>query len=215
LVAPLVTVDGDPPHWLDHTLIDLAQERVKEVSINPADGPGYTVTRATKDQSDFTVTGIPKGRELSNPAAADPMAGSLGSLTLDDVRPAASTTTAPTASPAPSPAVSPAPSTAVSHAAFKTFDGLDIEVSGHKDGTHTLISLTPHSNTPATQPEAQAIEARTKGWEFEIPTYKYDALFAPLENLLKKPEPAASSSKTAKGGKTPKPPATANPATSP
>jgi len=63
-----------------------------------------------------------------------------------------------------------------------------------------MISITPASTAQATEAEAKALEARLKGWEFEIPSYKYDGMFRSLEDLLEKPpEPAA------KGGK--KPPA--------
>jgi hypothetical protein len=187
LAAPLITLDADPRRWLDHTLIDIAQDRIKEVAVKPADGPGYTATRASKDQADFTVAEIPKGRKLSNPAAADPIAGSLGGVSLDDVQ--------------HTPASAP---TGISHAVFSTFDGLKIEVAGHKEGTKTLVSFTPTSTAQATEAEAKSLEARLKGWEFEIPSYKYDSMFRALEDLLEKPpEPAA------KGGK--KPPTAAAP----
>jgi len=183
LAAPLITVDADPRRWLDHSLIDIAQERMKEIAVKPAQGPAYTASRTSKDQPDYTVAEIPKGRELSSPAAADPIAGSLGSLSLDDVQHA--------------PAAAPA---GVSHAIFKTFDGLEIDVAGRKDGTRTLIALAPRSSAKETEAEAQALEARLKGWEFEIPSYKYDGMFRPLEDLLKKPpEPPAKGAKT--GGK--------------
>jgi hypothetical protein len=179
--APLITVDADPRRWLDHTLIDIPQDRIKEIAVKPADGPGYTATRPNKDQSDFTVAEIPKGRKLSSPAAADPIAGSLGSVSLDDVQ--------------HSPTV---PATGSAHAVFSTFDGLKIDVAGHKEGTKTLVSFTPTSTAPATEAEAKALAARLKGWDFEIPSYKYDGMFRSLEDLLEKlPEPAA------KGGKKP------------
>jgi hypothetical protein len=181
LAAPLITVDADPRRWLDHTLIDVPQDRIKEVSVKPAQGPGYTATRASKDQADFTVAEVPKGRELSSPAAADPIAGSLGAVSLDDVR------HAPAAG---------SPPVALSHAIFRTFDGLEIDVAGHKDGNATFVSFTPRSTAKESQTEAQTLESRLKGWEFEVPSYKYDGMFRPLEDLLKKPpEPAA------KGGK--------------
>jgi Domain of unknown function (DUF4340) len=181
LAAPLLTVDADPRRWLDHTLIDIPQDRIKEIAVKPAEGLGYTATRANKDQSDFTVAEVPKGRKLSSPAAADPIAGSLAGVSLDDVQHAP-----------------PAPPAGVSHAVFSTFDGLKIDVAGRKEGTKTLVSLTPASTTPATEAEAKTLDARLKGWEFEIPSYKYDGMFRPLEDLLEKPpEPAA------KGGKKP------------
>jgi hypothetical protein len=180
LVAPGITIDADPRRWLDQTLIDIPQERIQQIAVKPAAGPGYTASRPNKEQSDFTVADIPKGRKLSSPAAADAIAGSLGSVTLDDVQ------HAPT----------DASATDVSHAVFSTFDGLKIDVAGHKEGTKTMVSLTSISTTPATEAEAKTLAARLNGWEFEIPSYKYDGLFRPLEDLLEKPpEPAA------KGGK--------------
>jgi hypothetical protein len=79
---------------------------------------------------------------------------------------------------------------------FNTFDGLSIDVAGRKDGTRTLVSFTPGSTAKETEAEAQTLAARLKGWEFEIPSYKYDGLFRPLDDLLKKlPEPAAKGAK--------------------
>jgi hypothetical protein len=44
---------------------------------------------------------------------------------------------------------------------------------------------------PADQ-TAKRLASRSKGLEFEIPLYKYESIFKPLEELLeKKPEPAA------------------------
>jgi len=187
LATPLVSVDGDPRHWLDHALLDIAQERIQQIAIRPAQGPAYTAHRDKKEQSDFEVTGVPKGRELSSPAAADPIAGSLAGLTLDDVRRATDT--------------APAPAAAVPHATFRTFDGLEVEVTGHKDGDKSLVRLAPRSTTKETEAEARSLAERLQGWEFELPSYKYDGMFRPLEDLLKKlPEPPAKPAKPAQDG---------------
>ena len=183
LAAPLITLDADPRRWLDRTLIDIPQDRIKEFAVKPAEGAGFSASRPNKDQADFTVAEVPKGRELSNPAAADPIAGSLGGVSLDDVQHAP-----------------PTPPAGVSHVVFSTFDGLKIDVAGRKDGARTLISLTPTSTAKETEAEAKTLAARLTGWEFEIPSYKYDGLFRPLDDLLKKPpEPAAKGAKGAKG----------------
>ena len=34
---------------------------------------------------------------------------------------------------------------------------------------------------------AEQLAARVTGWEFEIPDYKYNSMFTPLEELLRKP----------------------------
>ena len=185
LAAPLIAPDADPRRWLDHTLVDIPQDRIKEIAVKPAKGPGYTASRANKDQSDFAVAEVPKGRELSSPAAADPIAGSLAGVSLDDVQHA--------------PATPPAD---VSHAAFNTFDGLKIDVAGRKDGSKTLVSFAPSSTAKETEAEAKTLAARLNGWEFEIPSYKYDGMFRPLDDLLKKlPEPPAKGAKGKPGDK--------------
>ena len=189
LAAPMLTVESDPRRWLDHTLVDISQERIKEMSVKPADGAAYTAARDKKETSDFAVTPLPKGRELSSPAAADPIAGSLASLSLDDVQRAPA-----------------APTGKVSHTVFRTFDGLELDVAGRKDGTKTLISITARSTAHESEAEARTLQTRLQGWEFEIPSYKFDGMFRPLEDLLKKPEPPAkpgAKSGKAKGAITP------------
>jgi hypothetical protein len=188
LAAPSLSVDADPKRWLDHTLIDIHQERVKEIEEKPADGPSYTASREKKEQTDFSVSSIPKGRELSSPVAADPIAGSLGSMTFDDVHKAS------------------APADAkVSHVIYRTFDGLEIDIAGRKDGARDLIAFTVRSTAKETADEAQKLIAQLQGWEYELPSYKYDGIFQSLESLLKPVEAPKKADKAGgdkvKGGK--------------
>jgi Domain of unknown function (DUF4340) len=180
LAAPSLTVEADPKRWLDHTLLDIPQDRIKEIEQKPSEGPAFKASREKKEQSDFTVSNIPKGRELSNPAAADSMAGALGGLTLDDVRKAGG-----------------AGDAKLSHAIFRTFDGLELDVAGRKDGTHDLISVTAHSTAKETADQAQKLTAQLQGWEYEIPSYKYDTIFTSLDSLLKPVEPPKKADKAA------------------
>ena len=72
---------------------------------------------------------------------------------------------------------------------FRTFDGLEVELTGRKDGTRSLITVSARSDDAQTGKEAQQLGTRLAGWEFQIPDYKYAAIFTPLEELLK-PLPA-------------------------
>lgn len=190
LAAPLLSVDADPKGWLDRTLVDIPLERVREVAEKPARGPAYVASREKKAQSNFTVGPLPKGRALTGPGAAEPLAAALASLTLDDVR-----------------KVTGASDAALAHAVFSTFDGLQLELSGRQDGTHDLVLISARSSAKESATEADKLNARLNGWEFEIPDYKYGAIFTPLEELLQKPpEPAK------KGGAAAKKTATAHPA---
>ncbi len=185
LAAPLLTVDADPKGWLERTLIDLPGDRVREVEEKPAEGPSFTVTRDKKEQTNFSVTPLPKGRELNFAGAADPIASALSSVSLDDAAKAAS---------------SPDPKAA--QALYRTFDGLEVDLAGHKDGTRSLVTLSARSTAKDAEAEAQRLNARFGGWEFEIPGYKYTAIFRPLEELLKKPpEPVKKADKTPAPGK--------------
>jgi len=186
LAAPLLTVDSDPKGWLEKTLLDVPVARVRQVEEHPTQGPAFTAAREKKEQNDFTVSPLPKGRELTSAAAAEPITTALGSLTLDDVRKADAKTDPPAA-----------------RALYRTFDGLEVEVTGHKDGTRSLIAISARSTSKDTAAEAEQLTARLSGWEFEVPDYKYNVMFSPLEDLLRKP-PQPAKKTTAAAAKPPK-----------
>ena len=155
---------------------------MREVDEQPAQGASYSASRDKKEQATFTVSPLPKGRQLTGPAAADGLAAALNALALDDVRKAASHADAPR-----------------SRAVFHTFDGLEVDLAGRKDGTHSLVAISARSTAAPSAAEAQELDARFKGWEFEIPDYKYTAIFSPLDELLQKPAEPVKKTATAKG----------------
>lgn len=205
LATPIIQADADPKRWLDTSLVDIPESRVKEVEVFPASGPSFRVTREKKEQSDFTVPAIPKGRELQTPSAANPVATNLTLLTLTDVRKAPGATDGASAQAGAAAAQTP-------RAIFRTFDGLEIQVTGQVEGDRRLISLAPRSTATESADEARKLAARVKGWQFEIPNYKYDALFRPLEEMLLKPEPKAAAPISGVKGKLPAGLGTKNPA---
>lgn len=186
LARPQLMVDASPRRWLDTTLIDVDAARVQRVEVTPASGPAYVAIREHPGAADLRIESLPKGRELSGPGIATALASGLDDLALDDVR-------------AADPAAAPGPL----HARVSTFDGLVVELTGHKDGTHGLVTIvarhddalarrfadpvktaSPHT-APDVGKEAAAIAARTRGWQFELPGWKFDAIFRPLEEMLK------------------------------
>jgi Domain of unknown function (DUF4340) len=194
LAAPLLSVDADPKGWLERALVDIPLERVREVTEKPAQGPSYSASRVKKEDSSFTVSPLPKGRALTGPGAAEPLAGALAALTLDDVR-----------------KVTGAADATLAHAVFSTFDGLQIELSGRKDGTHDLVLISARSSAKESATEADKLNARLAGWEFEIPDYKYNLIFTPLEELLQKPPEPVKKPATAKKAATSHPDAASPP----
>jgi Domain of unknown function (DUF4340) len=173
LASPLVQVDADPKLWLDPTIVNIARDRVSAIDERPAKGPDFSVSRAKKSQADFAVVGVPRARKLTGPDAADAMGSALSNLTLIDVRKAAG-----------------APSGAgVSHAVFRTFGGLEIDLSGYEDGKTHYLDLSARALSKPAAAEAAEINSRVQGWDYQIPGYRYDEIFQSLEGLLQ-PLPA-------------------------
>ena len=162
LAAPLLSVDADPKAWLEQRSSICRQRACARSRRSPRRVPAFSASRDKKDDSNFTVGPLPKGRALTGPGAAQPLAGALSSLTLDDVHKAGGA------------------DAQAAHALFRTFDGLEVDVAGRKDGTHSLVTISARSTAPETAAEAQKLNARVGGWEFEIPDYKYTAIFTPL-----------------------------------
>lgn len=83
-----LVVDKVTANWLRRDLVDLPSSRIAAVEITTE---GKTL-RAFKDDPsapDYQVANLPKGRELSSPAAANGLASVLSGLRFDDVLPAA------------------------------------------------------------------------------------------------------------------------------
>ena len=235
LVEPAISVDPDQKRWIDRQLTDIRGDAVHDISVKPANGPAYLLTRAERGATDLVMSPLPKGRKPAG-MALNGQADALTAFHFDDMRPLAAT---------------PA---AVDRATFRTFDGQVIEFTGHKEADKAYVSVTatrdpalaaqfpaPAPEKPAAAPaapgatapmatppatvepakpadqSAERLAARVKGQEFEIPLYKYESIFKPQEDLLEKPPappakaaPPAKPAAPAAAGKpvkAPKPPA--------
>jgi hypothetical protein len=173
LAAPLVMAEAEPAQWLEPIILDLHRAQVRRIEERPWGGPSYVIERAKPGDADFRVIGIPPGRKLSSPGAADPVASALSNLTLSDVQ--RTTTTPKDAHPA--------------RAVFTTFDGLTVTVSGYQlaKGDRHYIELTASSSGPKAAAAAGRINARTQGWQYRIPGYSYQQIFQSLAGLLQPP----------------------------
>ena len=169
LASPLILVDASPTQWLDPTILDIAHTRISQIEERPAKGFAFSVSRAKKAQADFIVHDIPRGRELTGADAADSMGSALSNLTLTDVRKAAA----------------PPRGTALSHAVFRTFGGLGIDISGYEQAKHHYIDVSAYATQKSADAEAQQINSRLHGWDYQIPGYRYDEVFQSMDGLLK------------------------------
>lgn len=215
LVNKDIDTSASADQWLRKSIVDVSADRVQSAEVTVAGAKPYAAVKKSRADADFTVEGLPKGKKLSSPSAADSFATALAGLTLSDVQSASAMSSEPAA-----------------RATIKTFDGLVAEASGWKQDEKRYIALKTSYDSaqaerfkvatatdekadkkagsaansegappaaekaPAAEPtkpaapnveeEASKTNAQLTGWVYEIPTYKYDAIFKPLDELIKK-----------------------------
>ena len=195
LATPFITVDPDQKRWIDRLLVDIPGTNVHDVAAKVAGG-SYVLTRAKRGDVDLSVSPVPKGRKPVTSMSLGTQLEALAGFNFDDVHEAK----APPATPADS-------------ATYRTFDGQVIEFTGRREGDKAFVAIAAHRDpalaaqfvekpvaTPAVAKPAEPapadktvekLDSRSKGVEFEIPVYKYEAIFRKPDELFEKPEPAA------------------------
>jgi hypothetical protein len=211
LVDTQIDNSSTPKDWLRKSILDVSADRIQSATITTPNAKPYSATKAARADANFAVEGLPKGKELSSPTAANGLATALAGLTLSDVEPANAFSAKPEA-----------------QATFRTFDGLVIELDGwSRDDKRFIAARAQHDaalaerfKLPAAESKDEAAkqensneaskdqqkkaeeptkdaakpnvaeEAKTTGdkltgWVFEIPDYKYDSIFKPLQEMLK------------------------------
>jgi hypothetical protein len=194
LVSQIIEAPASVDAWLSKDIFSIAADRIQSATIKADAATFYSAAKAARADANFTVDKLPRGKSLSSPQAANILATSLSSLALTDVQPAASVASTP----------------AVTHATYRTFDGLVVDVDGWKRNDKHYIAVktafdaelakrfavatapaadkkpaTP-APTPDVSTEAQMLSTKVGNWVYEIPQYKFDAIFKPLDELTAK-----------------------------
>jgi hypothetical protein len=158
----------DVAGWLDDDLLDIDAGRVRRVTIRHDDGETIVIEKEDETQDAFTVLDVPEDRELQYASVADPVAGVLADLKLEDVR------RAPVE-----------PGEADTTAVFETFDGTTVTVTvddwvggGDDAGELSWVRFSA-------APDIDGLNERTAGWEYRLPAYKRTQLVRRWEDLLK------------------------------
>lgn len=205
LIGGELDVPAEPGQWLKKELLNVGADRVQEASIDVSGSPSYSAFKSTRADANFDVRGIPKGRELNSVTVANPAAQALSALQMDDVRPASELANEKKSAHAefrtfdglivefvgyPSDehrwitvkaSFSPELATKFRLVAQPADKG-DKEASAIKEtAPGSQVSVDK-----GVEAEAAAINSATAGWAFSVPNYKYDAIFKPIEDLLKK-----------------------------
>lgn len=185
--AESLLIDRDPelprsaPQWLESGILDLSSDRVREVTIEHADGESVRIFKDEPGQTNYSVDALPDGRELQYPGVANVTGNVLRELALEDVEPAADDGSEPSVT-----------------TRFTTFDGLVVTGRGYERGDENWLEFEASvdaepSGDVAADPgdegadpavEAEAINATVAGWRYRIPSYKYEQMARRIGDLL-------------------------------
>ena len=77
LVAPAITVEPDPKRWIDRLLVDIPGASVHDISVKPAGGPAYLLSRAKRGDTDLALSPVPKGRTAASSMSLNGQADAL------------------------------------------------------------------------------------------------------------------------------------------
>jgi hypothetical protein len=157
LIEPSVFVETEPRRWIDPHILDVAVGAIQRLEVTPAAGPGYSIHRTSPTEDAFALESAPPHRTALDPKAIAPSPSAFSALTADDV--------------------APAPSTQSSVATLTLTSGAVIRLTGTASGDKHWLQVQNDKDEPFT--------ARTRGRAFEIAGYRYDAIFRPLDQLLK------------------------------
>jgi hypothetical protein len=189
-VEPAITVESAARDWIDQTLLNIPPEKIQSVQLHFADGTGYTISRkpavgapavgapavGAPAPGPYSLESVPRGREAAEPTVIAPSSTSFGGVTADDVSAASDIDFSKPAT-----------------CEVRLFDGSRYTLTGSVAGDKHWIKATASNDA--------ALNSRARDRAFEVAGYRYEAMFRPVEQLLKpkpvKPQTARPAAKPA------------------
>ena len=200
-------VDGSVPggptiiDWLDRLVARIERERLRAVEVVHADGAVVAVDKPMPLDDDFVLRDIPSDRETDSQYRINDIGRFLEDLRFEDVAPSSSLDFAG------------APDKRME---ITTFDGLRVhletvmrdgdawvrlsaevdeglvEAHGEDAGAGTESEDEPGTLRPldAVRAEAESLNARWKGWAYELPSFKRDYIAKRMDELTRALEEA-------------------------
>lgn len=166
-------LDADPQLWIDRDIANIARERILKVEANRTNEQPLVLTRGEGPDGVLAVTTPAQTPPLED-SAIDEIGRAFEFLTLTTVKKEAAATGQP-----------------LGEARFTLTDHLSITVTGQQDGETVWLRFAA-----AGDDEAARLNARWRGWAYQVGAWKVKALLPRLEDLRKAeppPAPAAPS----------------------
>lgn len=184
LAQSSLDVKDEITSWIDKNIIGIQRSDIRAVHITPKEGPAYKLSRASLDESDFTLADMPVGRTAQSNFTVNTPAYALAALAITDVT-----------------AAEQVDFSAASRASYETFDNIavDLDLAVAEDGHWIRVQArliepgdaaadtddTEDGATGDARARVTKINDRTQGWVYSIPEFKYDQFTKPLEELVK------------------------------
>lgn len=142
---------GAPSDWMLLHVLEIDAARLKDVTLAPAGGKAFTLSRAHMSDIDYTLS-PPAGKV--NPQLLNAVPTAVTNFSATDVRPAAQIDFSKAA-----------------HVTAHSFDGLIVNLDAVQIGADVWVQMneTAAPNAvPGIADEARALDARTAGWAYKV-----------------------------------------------
>ena len=157
-----IPLDADPSLWIDRDIANIPRDRVRAAEIRRA-GEGTLVLRRGRElEAPLAVVEPAETPELDE-LSLDEVARGFEFLTFLEVRAAADM-----------------PGDWLGEAAFELTDNLRIAIAARKDGENLWVRLSASGDE-----EAGRLDARWRGWAYQVGQWKEKAFLPRIEDLAK------------------------------
>jgi hypothetical protein len=164
-----IPVDADPQLWLDRDIANLPRERVQRVTIARVGEAPLVLTHTGQPDGKLAIT-TPADAPPADDVSLDEVARSFEFLTFLDVRRDAD-----------------APGEALGETRFEMTDQLAIIARPRKQGEEIWVTLAAEGDD-----EAARLNARWRGWVYQVGQWKEKAFIPRLEDLRRQEEAPAT-----------------------
>jgi hypothetical protein len=158
-VEPAISMETEPRFWIDSRLLDVPVALIQSVDVKPAAGAAYSLHRLNPADNSYSLDGVPAARKALDAQALAPGPTTFSSLTAEDVAPAGNVDFGQ-----------------ASQVVVTLTDGNIITLTGTVNADKHWLEVKATKDA--------ALTAKTQGRAVEIASYRYDAIFKPLEQLL-------------------------------
>lgn len=159
LIEPAISFETEPQYWIDSTVLEIPAASIQRIEVKPAGGAAYAWRRTDPKEDKFELEGVPRDRTPLDSKMLPPVGGAFAALHAEDVATASGIEFNEAAT-----------------ATVTLSDGDIVTITGGVAGDKRWITVSSTQDATLTE--------RTRGRAFNIATFRYDAIFKPLEQLL-------------------------------